>query len=164
MSARKNKLGLLLAAGALCSGTSAWAAAASSDAPTTASPRAGAARTVFLNETGRLHLISKHGFTLNEQGSASGTIPGTIHVRLTAVSSSRVTAEVNIYVHGSSLSGHGSAAYRRSGHTASFAGSMSMGHGTGSYARAHGSNLSFSGTIAESSDAITVHVTGPISD
>jgi hypothetical protein len=128
-------------------------------------PSAHAARTISLNETGHLHLTSKHNFTLNEQGSASGTVTGTIYVHLTAVSTSRVTAEVNIYHGRSSISGHGTASYRRAGTTASFSGSMSISHGTGSYAHVHGSGLSFSGTIAESNhDAITVHVTGKVSD
>jgi hypothetical protein len=121
-------------------------------------------RTISLNETGRLHLTSKHGFTLNERGSATGTVTGTIYVHLTAVSSTRVTAEVNIYAHGASFSGNGNASYRRGSTTAGFAGSMSINHGTGSYAHVHGSGLSFSGTIAESNrDAITVHVSGRVS-
>jgi hypothetical protein len=127
-------------------------------------PRARASRTISLNETGRLHLTSKHNFTLNEQGTATGTVAGTIYVHLTAVSSTRVTAEVNIYSHGASFSGSGNASYHRGSTTASFAGSMSINRGTGSYAHVHGSGLSFSGTIAESShDAITVHVSGRVS-
>jgi hypothetical protein len=126
--------------------------------------RAHGARTISLNETGHLHLTSKHGFTLNEQGSATGTVVGTIYVHLTAVSNTRVTAEVNIYAHGASFSGNGSASYHRSSTTASFSGSMSINRGTGSYAHVHGSGLSFSGTIAESNrDAITVHVSGRVS-
>ncbi|HEY2282553.1 MAG TPA: hypothetical protein VGH60_03265 [Solirubrobacteraceae bacterium] len=128
-------------------------------------PGARAARTISLNETGRLHLTSKHGFTLNERGSATGTVVGTIYVHLTAVSNTRVTAEVNIYAHGASFSGNGNASYRRASTTASFAGSMSIDRGTGGYAHVHGSGLSFSGTIAESNrDAITVHVSGRVSD
>jgi hypothetical protein len=124
-----------------------------------------AARTVLLSETGRLRLTSRHNFTLNEQGLASGTLAGAIYVHLTAVSSSRVTAEVNIYPHGGSVSGDGTASYRRAGATASFSGSMSIGRGTGSYSHVHGTGLSFSGTIRESSnDAITVHVRGRVSD
>lgn len=134
------------------------------DAAEAGSP-AGVARTISLNETGRLHLTSKHNFTLNEEGSASGSAAGTIYVHLTAVSSSRVTAEVNIYPHGGSLSGRGTGSYRRSGAIASFSGSMSIVGGTGSYAHVHGSGLSFSGTIQETNhDAITVHVSGRVSD
>lgn len=124
-----------------------------------------ASRTVSLNETGHLHLTSRHNFTLNEQGSASGTVKGTIYVHLTAVSSSRVTAEVNIYTRGGSLSGHGEGSFHRSATTAGFSGSISFGRGTGSYAHVHGTGLSFSGTIAESHhDAIVVHVSGRMSD
>jgi hypothetical protein len=127
-------------------------------------PVAGAARTFSLNETGALHMTSKHNFTLNEQGSASGTITGTIYVHLTVVSSSRVTAEVNIYPRGGSITGYGVASYRRGSTMATFSGSASIGRGTGSYAHAHGSGLSFSGTIARAHDAITVHMSGTVSD
>jgi hypothetical protein len=124
-----------------------------------------AARTISLNENGELHLTSKHNFTLNEKGSASGTASGAIYVHLTAVSSTRVTAEVNIYPKGGSITGFGTASYHRLSTTASFSGSMSINRGTGTYAHIHGSGLSFSGTVAESSkDAITVHVSGNVSD
>lgn len=124
-----------------------------------------AARTVSLSETGRLHLTSKHNFTLNEAGTATGTATGRISVRLTAVSTSRVTAQISIYSGGGSISGHGAGSYRRVGATAEFSGTMTIDPGTGSFARIHGAGLSFSGTIAEShGDAITVHVSGRVSD
>ena len=122
------------------------------------------ARTFSLNETGSLHKTSKHDFTLNEQGTASGTIAGTIYVHLTVVSTSRVTAEVNIYTRAGSITGNGSAGYDRGSTTATFTGSASISRGTGSYAHAHGSGLSFSGTIARSNDAITVRLSGTVSD
>ncbi len=122
------------------------------------------AGTVSVNELGQLHLISKHGFTLNERGTASGTIKGTISVQLKIVSSSRVTAEVTIYPAGGSITGHGSASYRKGETAASFDGSVSVEHGSGSYAHAQGSGLSFSGTIAQSNEAITVRVSGRFSD
>jgi hypothetical protein len=129
-----------------------------------ASPLSVSARTIALNVTGRLHLTSKHGFTLNEQGTVSGTIAGTIYVHLKAVSTSRVTAEVNIYPSGGSLSASGSARYHRGSTTATFSGSMSINRGTGRYSHVRSSNLSFSGTIYESKDdTITVHVTGTVS-
>ena len=71
-------------------------------------------RTVSLHETGNLRLTSKHGFTLNEQGSATGTFSGTIYVHLTIVSSSRVKAEVSISRSGGSISGEATASYHRS--------------------------------------------------
>jgi hypothetical protein len=166
---RSAKFGALLSATALSYGVSVALAPLSlgersaSRLPAPA-PSAVAARTVSLNESGRLHLTSKHGFTLNEQGAASGTIRGTIYAHLKLVSTSRVTAEVNIYLNGGSISGEGAAGYRRAGTTASFFGSMAITRGTGSYGRVRGSGLSFSGTIQESSnDAVTVRMSGRVS-
>jgi hypothetical protein len=118
------------------------------------------ASALSLSETGHLHLTSHHSFTLNEQGSASGTISGTIYIHLNVVSTNRVTAEVSIYPSGGSLTGEASASYRPSGAVATFSGSMTVERGTGRYNGAHGSGLSFSGTIQRSNDAVTVHVSG----
>jgi hypothetical protein len=125
--------------------------------------RAIAARTISLNESGQLHRTSHSGLKLNEQGSASGTIKGTIYIHLDVVSPNRVTAEVSIYPNGGSLTGSGSADYRVDGGTASFNGTMSIDRGTGSYAGAHGSGLSFSGTIQRLSGSVTVHLSGSMS-
>jgi hypothetical protein len=127
-------------------------------------PHAKSARTVSLHETGNLRLTSKHGFTLNERGSATGTLSGTINVRLTIVSSDRVKAEVSISRNGGSISGEATASYHKNDVSANFSGSLSVSGGTGSYGHAHGSGLSFSGTIQNSNDAIAVHLSGPISD
>ena len=121
------------------------------------------ARTLWLSETGHLHLTSHHSFTLNERGSASGTISGTIYIHLNVVSTNRVTAEVNIYPSGGSLTGSASASYHPSGAVASFDGTMSVTRGTGRYSGAHGSGLSFSGTIQRANDAVTVRVSGRMS-
>lgn len=129
-----------------------------------AAPTSLAAKTFSLNENGNLHLTSKQGFTLNEEGPASGTVGGTLYVHLKIVSSTHVTAEISLYPHGGSITCSGSAAYKREGSTANFAGALSIDRGTGSYAKAHGSGLSFSGTIQRSNDAITVHVSGTASD
>jgi hypothetical protein len=136
------------------------AASASRTRPALAS----GARVISLNENGSLHLTSKQGFTLNEQGVASGTVKGAIYVHLSIVSSSRVTAELNIYPHGGSLTAHGSASYHKESMLARFSGTMSIERGTGSYAHARGSGLSFSGTIQRSNDAVTVHVAGSAVD
>ena len=45
-----------------------------------------AARTVTLNESGRLHLTSHHTTHLNLQGTAAGTIRGTIYIHLNVTS------------------------------------------------------------------------------
>ena len=107
--------------------------------------------------------MSHHGFTLNEQGSTSGTISGTIYIHLNIVSINRVTAEVNIYPSGSSITGSASASYHPAGGVASFSGTMSIDRGSGHYSGAHGSGLSFSGTVQRVNDAVTVHVSGRMS-
>jgi hypothetical protein len=127
------------------------------------SPFARAAKTISLSETGRLHRTSHSGLKLNEQGTTSGTIKGTMYIHLDVVSPNRVTAEVNIYPSGGSLTGTGSADYRVNGGTASFNGTLSIDRGSGSYAGAHGSGLSFSGTIQRLSGAVTVHLSGKMS-
>lgn len=127
-------------------------------------PGARESKTVSLHESGDLHLTSRHGFTLNEQGTGTGTISGTIYVHLKIVSTKQVTAEMNIYLKGGSITGEASAAYHREGAIGHFAGSLSIVRGTGSYASAHGSGLSFSGTIQRSNYAVTVHVSGAVAD
>ncbi|HEY2216332.1 MAG TPA: hypothetical protein VGH21_02480 [Solirubrobacteraceae bacterium] len=122
------------------------------------------ARSVALNESGQLHLTSRHGFTLDERGTAYGSVSGSIFVHLTIVSTSRVVAEVNLYPPGGSISGQASASYHRGGSTASFAGTISIVKGTGRYAHARGSGLSFSGTIRRSDEAISVRVRGTVDE
>ncbi len=144
----------LLTSAAACTGVFALLAA----------PTSLAAKTFSLNENGNLRLTSKQGFTLNEQGPASGTVGGTLYVHLKIVSSTRVTAEISLYPHGGSITCSGSAGYKREGSIANFSGALSIDRGTGSYAKAHGSGLTFSGTIQRSNDAIAVHVGGTASD
>ncbi len=108
-------------------------------------------------------MTSHHGFHLNEQGTASGTIKGTIYIHLDESSTNHVTAEVNIYPNGGSLTGYGTANYRADGGRATFSGTLSISRGSGSYAGAHASGLSFTGTIQRVNDATTVHLSGPLS-
>jgi hypothetical protein len=122
-----------------------------------------AASTIVLNDSARLHLTSHHGFTLNEQGTASGTIAGTIYIHLNVVSTNRVTAEISIYPKGGSITGVASASYHPAGAVATFNGTMTVQRGTGRYGGARGSGLSFSGTVQRTNDAVTVRVSGRMS-
>jgi hypothetical protein len=122
-----------------------------------------AAGPLTLTDSAHLHRTSHHGFTLNEEGSASGTISGRIYIHLTIVSTNRVTAEVSIYPSGSSITGYATADYRPAGAVASFNGTMTIERGTGRYNGAHGSGLSFTGTVQRSNDAVAVHVSGGMS-
>jgi hypothetical protein len=163
---RRAVAGLALVTGTLCAlvgaggDASAVAAAGSRGAPRDAL----AARAISLNDSGQLHLTSRHGFTLDEQGSASGSVSGPMYVHLTIVSTTRVVAEVNFYPRGGSISGRATASYRRGSSTASFSGTLAILRGTGGYAHVHGSGLSFSGTIRRSDEAIAVEVHGTASE
>lgn len=164
--------GVAALTGALCalagaSGDASAVAAADSRDATHAPRAAGAvhtARAISLNDSGQLHLTSRHGFTLDEQGSASGSVSGPMYVHLTIVSTTRVVAEVNFYPRGGSISGRATASYRRGSSTASFSGTLAILRGTGDYAHVHGSGLSFSGTIRRSDEAIAVDVHGTASE
>jgi hypothetical protein len=141
-------------------------AAASMLALTTgaAGSTAGAARTISLNDSAHLHRTSSHGFNLYESGTASGSLGGPLTLHLDVVSTNRVTAELTVHPSGGSMSGNASGSYHVNGGTASFAGTLSITRGTGSYSHAHGSGISFSGTIQRSNDAVTVKVSGKLSD
>lgn len=143
----------------VCVATSALGAA-----PANASgPSARSASSLQLNETAQLHRTSSHGLTLNEAGTVTGSIRGTIYIHLKISSNSHVAAEISIYPSNGSLTGYASASYRSGGADATFSGTMSVSRGSGHYARAHASSLRFSGTIARVSDATTVKVSGGLS-
>lgn len=151
-------MGMVIAAGGALAALGTGAASALA-----ASGNARAARTISLNESGNLHKTgAHHGFHIDEEGSASGTIKGKIYIHLNITSTNRVTAEVNIYPSGGSLSGSGTAAYSTNGGQATFSGTLSISRGTGSYAGAHASGLKFTGTIQRSNDATTVHLSGSL--
>ena len=119
-----------------------------------------AAGALSLKDTGHLRLTSHHSFTLNEAGSASGTLAGPIYIHLNVASTNRVTAEVSLYPRGGSVTGYATASYRPSGGVATFSGTMSVTRGTGRYDHARGSGLAFTGTIERANDAVTVYVNG----
>ncbi|HST56197.1 MAG TPA: hypothetical protein VLJ42_09955 [Solirubrobacteraceae bacterium] len=163
MSARQISLSLgLLVALALPAVSLGAGGSPELNAARTVPPRAFSAKTTTLHESGHLRLTSRHGFTLNERGAASGTISGTIYVHLTITSTSRVSADVSIRRSNGSISGSGTASYHRGATFATFSGSLSISSGSGRYRHAHGSGLSFSGTIRRSDYAISVQVSGKL--
>lgn len=126
-------------------------------------PAAVTSRTISLNDSSHLHEVGHHGLKVDEEGSASGTVKGKIYIHLNLSSTNRVSAEINIYPSNGSLTGTASARYEVRGPTANFSGTMSIIRGTGRYKGAHGSGLSFSGTVRRGSNAVTVRVSGNLS-
>jgi len=125
--------------------------------------RAHAARTINLTESARLHRTNPpSGVHLDEQGNVSGTLGGTIYIHL-KVYEHHVSAEVNIYPHGGSLTATGSAAYHVNGGYAPFSGTIYVARGTGTYAHARSGALRFTGSIQRSNDSVTVQLSGHLS-
>lgn len=124
-------------------------------------PPANAARTLNVSDEAHLHLTNTEGEQLDEEGPAMGALPGTVRVRLNI--GATVTATFTIYPHGGgSISGHGSARLHSTGTYASFGGTLTVSHGTGRYAHAHGSGGLY-GVVDRHGDALTVQTTGRLS-
>jgi len=157
------KARLRISSAALALGAAATATVFGAGAAGAASPHARAARSVDLNDSANLHLENKHGIELKEGGTAKGNLPGPLYLQLKVTSTRSVSAKVQVYPKGGSISGSATASYHVSGATAVFSGTMVVTKGSGTYSKAKASALKFSGTIQRSDDAVTVHVSGPMS-
>jgi hypothetical protein len=122
-------------------------------------PRARFAHTLNVTDTARLHYIKELGSTLLDEGSATGALPGKVSVRFNVGAS--VAATFTIYAKGGAIVGHGSGVLHGTGVTVSFGGTMTVSHGTGRYAHAHGHG-GFYGVINRKNYAATVQTTGTL--
>lgn len=152
-----------ISSAALAVGAIATAITFGTGAAGASSPRATAARSINLSDTASLHLQNKKGLVLKEAGNAKGTLPGALYLQLKVTSTRSVSAEVQVYPSGGSISGVAKASYRVAGSTATFSGTLAVTKGSGKYSKAKASALSFSGTIKRSNDAVTVRVSGKMS-
>jgi hypothetical protein len=135
---------------------------AMASASATAAWRARAARTVSVKDEGYLHLVRSSGSLLIDEGSAHGTIPGTVNIRFVYDGSPTVSAQITIYSHAGRIQGHGNG--RLSSPTSaspSFKGSLTITGGSGRYAHARGGG-SFYGVFYRRSYAITVQTEGTL--
>jgi hypothetical protein len=156
---RKQKLRTRLAATlaiALCS-----LSIVDSDASGGAQVLGRATRSLTANDEAHLHYVSESGSNLAEEGTAIGSLPGTVKVRFTI--GAVVEASFTIYPRGGgSLSGHGSGTLHLSGIYASFGGTMSVSSGTGRYGHARGTG-GFYGVINRNTSASVVQTRGTLS-
>jgi hypothetical protein len=157
----RTRVSSIALAGGLASAAMLGAGAAG--AAGAAAPHARAARSIELSDNANLHLQNKHGIELKEGGTAKGTLGGPLYLQLKVTSTRSVSAQIQVYPKGGSISGSAKASYRVAGSTASFSGTMTITKGSGTYSKAKASALSFSGTIRRSDDAVTVHVSGKMS-
>ena len=148
---------------AACAGSLTAAAVLGVGTAGAAGPSARAARTISIKESANLRLDNHKGAVLKEHGTAKGTLGGSLFLQLRVNSTRSVTASVQVYPSGGGLSATASASYKVSGAYARFSGRLNITKGSGRYAKASGKNLSFSGTIKRTNDAITVYVSGNLS-
>jgi hypothetical protein len=150
----------LLPAPAGAEGNRAPALVATTGPAAAASRRAHArtARVLSIDDTGHLNLLHASGAVLLEQGPTSGTLPGTVKVRMVVTADVQATFTITSSA-GGSIEGHGVASLHSSGRYSSFAGTLSVTHGTGRFAHAHGTGRLY-GVINRRTDALTVQTIG----
>jgi hypothetical protein len=130
-------------------------ASARPPAPASTDLRARSARLLKVDDSGHLHLLQAFGEVIEEEGRATGSLPGTVFVRMN-VGAGNVTASFTIRSEGGgSIAGHGEAVLHGSGRYSSFSGTLSVSHGSGRYSHAHGDGKLY-GTIERTS---TKHLT-----
>jgi hypothetical protein len=118
------------------------------------------ARTLRATDTAHLHYISASGSLLYEQGQASGTLPGSMHVHFDVAST--LSGSFTIYTRGGTIEGHGEATPHGAGIYESFAGTLVVTGGTGRFAHARG-RTGLYGTFDRQSYALLVQTTGTLS-
>jgi len=146
---------LLLAAGVCAAGTVADAVKRASSRPV-----AHLARTIVVTDTGHLKLVHNGGEYITEEGQATGTVPGRVRALLEV--GPTVVAKFTIYTSAGTISGVGSGKPKGRSEEPSFAGSMTVAHGTGRYRHVHGHG-GFYGTLNRVTYKMVVQTTGTLS-
>jgi hypothetical protein len=110
-------------------------------------------------DTAKLHYVGAVGEQVYETGSASGTLPGSMHVHM--IFASTFSGSFQIYTRGGTIDGDGRAKPHGEGVSESFAGTLVVTGGTGRYRRAHGTARLY-GTFDRESYALTVQTAGTL--
>lgn len=118
-----------------------------------------AAHNLRATDRAQLHYISASGSLLYETGRANGTLPGTMYVHMRVEAT--FTGTFKIYANGGSIIGHGSATPHGSGVYESFAGTLIVTGGTGTYRHAHG-RAALYGTFDRDNYALTIKTSGTL--
>jgi hypothetical protein len=113
-----------------------------------------------LGARAHLTIAGPSGSLLLEEGRATGTLPGTMRVRLNV--GPTLSGSFTITTRFGSIKGRGSATPHGSGTVESFAGTLVASGGTGRYAHAHG-HAGLYGTFNRDTYALTVQTTGKLS-
>lgn len=119
-----------------------------------------AARTLNIADTAHLHLVKASGSMLDETGSVSGTLPGSMGANLDV--GATFSGNFTIHTSGGTIKGHGIASSHGSGRYESFGGSMVVTGGSGRYAHVQGHGRLY-GTFDRRLFAFVVQTTGKLS-
>jgi hypothetical protein len=126
---------------------------------------AGARIASALNVTDTAHLryVREADGLLIDEGAATGTVPGNVRVGFDL--GTTVAANFTISTHDGSIIGHGTGTLHKSTSRSdvyiSFAGTLTVSHGTGRYTHAHGTG-GFYGTLDRHNYAVTIQTTGTL--
>jgi hypothetical protein len=123
------------------------------------SPKARAAQVLSAADTARLHYVHSSGSLLLDEGSASGTLPGKMRAKVNITAT--ISGTFTIYIHGGTITGHGSATPHGSGTYESFSGSLTVTGGSGRYSHARG-HAGLYGTFDRNNYALVVQTTGTL--
>jgi hypothetical protein len=147
---------LMLLATAMLVGTSS--------ANSSSRPRGSITRALKVDDSAHLHYVKEAHAELIDEGVATGTVPGKVQVGFNV--GATVAATFTIYTHEGTIVGHGTGTLHKSTSASdvylSFGGTLTVAHGTGRYAHAHGQG-GFYGTIDRKNYAITIQTTGTLS-
>jgi hypothetical protein len=151
---------LLCAIATLCVGAFLMSAAATAGARPDGGARA--ASVLSVNDEGHLRFVHASGSVIIDEGSVSGTFPGSVRVRFLYNGEPQVSAQFTITGHGGSISAH--ATGRLSSPTSpspSFSGHMTITSGSGRYAHVRGGGNLY-GVYNRRSYALTVQAVGKL--
>jgi hypothetical protein len=119
------------------------------------------ARALNITDTAHLHFVRETASSiLIDEGKAAGGLPGVVKVGFEV--GATVRASFTLSSRNGALIGSGVAKpHSTGGEYSSFAGTLTITHGTARYAHAHGQG-GFYGTIDRGNDAVTVQTTGTL--
>jgi hypothetical protein len=95
-----------------------------------------------------------------ETGHGTGTLSGSITVKMTLAFSQAAISFTAYPSTGGTVVGHGEGKLYAGGHVADFTGSATITGGTGKYAHASGKNIRLEGTLQRKTFALYVNVEG----
>jgi hypothetical protein len=112
-------------------------------------------------ENATLTLVKREGISYWQEGAVTGTLSGTIAVKIT-IGGPGVISTFTVTVPDGTIRGRGSARIRPAGSVVHYLGTASITGGTGKYADASGRNLRYSGKGAADASTARARLDGEL--